>query len=127
MTSPNVCPSGHFCPSYTYFSENGLFYEKLKCPLGTYNPSTGMKNVTGCLACPTGKYCASEALTAVTGSCSQGYFCSQYAESPTPQVLHKYNYYGPCPVGYYCPQGVATPTPCTIGTYSSKNLYIIVL
>ena len=42
MTTPDTCPAGYYCPSYDTFDEAGDFYEKLKCPVGTYNPSTGM-------------------------------------------------------------------------------------
>ena len=40
MTTRDNCPAGHYCPSYAYFSERSLFYNKIPCPAGTYNPDT---------------------------------------------------------------------------------------
>ena len=124
MTAPNLCPAGHYCPAYSYYTASSLFYEKIRCPAGTYNPSEGEKDINGCLACPTGKYCGSEGLIAASGDCSIGYFCDQYADSPTPQTPNIYGYYGPCPAGYYCASGASSAVPCPIGTYSTQILAI---
>ncbi|CDW74382.1 cast multi-domain protein [Stylonychia lemnae] len=118
MTTTQNCPMGHYCPSYQYFVENNIYYDKLKCPSGTYHNLTDQKNITACLPCPTGKFCAGEGLDKYNGSCSEGFYCNKYAESPTPSNESAYGYFGPCKAGYYCPAETPNPKACPIGTFS---------
>ena len=63
-----LCPVGHYCPQNT-----GADWKP--CPAGTYNPQTGLRNVTQCTQCDGGKYCLAPGLSSVSGNCTAGYFC----------------------------------------------------
>ncbi len=45
----NVCPRGAYCPAGAY--------DYTPCPVGRYNPTSGMTALSDCLACPRGAYC----------------------------------------------------------------------
>ena len=63
-----LCPVGHYCPEST-----GVDWQP--CPAGTYNPQTGLRNVTECTQCDGGRYCLTPGRSAVSGNCTAGYFC----------------------------------------------------
>lgn len=46
------------------------------CPAGTYNPVSGLANVSQCTQCDGGKYCQVPGLSAVSGNCNPGFFCT---------------------------------------------------
>jgi hypothetical protein len=104
-----------------------IYYEKSRCPAGTYNSGTGKKTSTECTPCDSGKFCATEGLSTPSGFCSAGFFCSRNAIEPGPQLLGPNNYYGPCPAGSYCPSGAtgSQQIPCDLGTFSSKKRIIV--
>jgi hypothetical protein len=58
------CPTGHYCPY-------GSGYPR-KCPAGQYQEFEGYDE---CNDCPEGSYCAEAGLSAVTGTCSPGFWC----------------------------------------------------
>lgn len=62
---------------------------------------------------PPSSDCITDGLTAVTGPCESGYFCSggSYFANPV-----GYPFGDACPAGYVCPSGTATPIPCPLGT-----------
>ena len=60
------CPTGHYCPTGTINPE--------RCPIGTYNDLTNQIAQSDCKSCTAGKFCSSEGLSAVSGTCSAGYF-----------------------------------------------------
>lgn len=62
----------------------------------------------------THRYCGGNALTAVSGDCLAGYYCTSGSiiENPADQA------YGDiCPAGHYCETGSPWPEPCPTGTY----------
>ena len=124
----NPCPTGHYCPTET--ESNTQF----PCPLGTYNPFTESRSVSACLPCSAGDYCGSEGLEMPSGQCSPGYFCSGFAQSPTPSLFDSILFSDDsnlicsntstgdiCPAGTFCPLQSTTPTPCTPGYYCSDS------
>ena len=69
--------------------------------------------MTDCQACSPGMYCATDGLTAVTGPCYAGYYCSNSSYLPNPVDMSFGDF---CPAGYVCPLGTASPQPCPAGT-----------
>ena len=53
-------------------------------------------------------------LTAPTGNCTAGHYCSLAAIDPNPTSK---SYGDTCTAGHYCPEGTATAVPCPLGTY----------
>ena len=56
----DVCPTGSYCPTQTDVP--------VMCPVGTYQPGTGVDELTDCLPCTPGKFCQTIDQDAVTGS-----------------------------------------------------------
>lgn len=108
-TSPTTCPAGYYCQVNT-----GYRYT-YPCPIGTYNPSTGKSAQTDCINCDAGKYCLDVGLTAVSGSCSAGYYCTTGAVVPNPPNSDPSG--SVCPQGTFCVSGSSTATSCTAGSY----------
>jgi hypothetical protein len=77
-TTTTACPAGHYCP------ENTKSSTEYPCPIGTYSDKTLRTEPKDCLACPPGSYCAAAGLTAVSGDCSAGYYCTIASPSATP-------------------------------------------
>jgi len=88
------------------------------CAYGQYCP-TGSGTAQ---ACTGGKYCDKYLLSAVTGDCTAGYFCtsigSRYNIIPSD---FSSNRGAICPIGKYCPTGTETPIDCPVGTYSMST------
>lgn len=65
-----------------------------------------------------GYYCELHDLSAVTGPCDAGYYCTSAASvsAPTDQVTGDI-----CPAGSYCPIGTGSPFLCPPGTFSSQT------
>lgn len=106
--TPIPCPPGHYCIIGTVDPE--------PCPKGTYNPGTGLKKITECLACPPGKYCDTLGQKAPSGDCDSGYYCVGNAFTAAPQ--------GPptgglCPRGGFCPTGSSGPSSCAPGSFNN--------
>ena len=108
------CPNGTYCPQACSSPTN--------CPRGTYNPSTGMQNVSDCLQCPAGYYCE-EGSDAPTGLCSPGYYCVNGStgsqNTACPAGTYRSTAGGQsqsdcltCSSGNYCPVGTQTPITC---------------
>ncbi|PIK35709.1 hypothetical protein BSL78_27465 [Apostichopus japonicus] len=74
-----ACPIGYFCPEGT-----GLDWQP--CPAGTYSPSEGLRKSLECLSCDPGLYCQGTHLTAPTGNCSAGYYCTSGVDQAQPGV-----------------------------------------
>lgn len=70
------------------------------------------------IKCDPGSYCQTEGLSAPTGSCLAGYYCTLQAivQNPTDDTTGNI-----CPPGFYCETGSSTPTPCSPGTYSPSQ------
>jgi hypothetical protein len=78
------------------------------CPRGTFSSSTLLTVDTQCITCSVGSYCQLAALTAPTGSCSAGYFCSTKHNVARPVEEE-------CPAGYECSVGSTDKTICSSG------------
>ena len=83
ITTPTDCMVGHYCGAYTSIPD--------PCPTGTY--SNALNNVldTDCTPYFAGQYCGTTGLSASTGNCSAGYYCTGGAGMATPvnhNVIH---------------------------------------
>jgi hypothetical protein len=78
-----------------------------------------MKAAGDCKACPGGKYCETTGLSAPTGLCNAGFFCTKNAVVNNPTLPS--GSFGPCPIGSYCLAGSAVGTLCPPGTYRSTT------
>ncbi|KDO27716.1 hypothetical protein SPRG_22196, partial [Saprolegnia parasitica CBS 223.65] len=104
-----ICPAGMYCPLGSALP--------LPCPLGTYRPNTLGQNLTDCTPSPGGTFSNATGLTAPTGVCSAGYYCTSTAFIATPTDGVTGNL---CPVGFFCPLGSSSPLKCVEGTYASS-------
>ena len=97
------CPVGHFCKNEI---DNFNTFEAIRCPLGTYNPSTHGKDETACRPCKAGYACTSDEIII----CNPGSYCpnNEIISSPSGKI---------CPASHFCPEGTADPIPCELGTY----------
>jgi hypothetical protein len=108
--TPTVCGTGSYCPPASKHS--------VLCPIGTFSSRSGLANETECVQCTGGKYCARQGLTAPTGDCDAGFFCSNGSSLPNPVALA----FGDIsPKGFYAPAGSAQPMPCPAGTYNPSE------
>ena len=110
MPSGN-CSAGFYCGSGSatpmpmiVTSSGGPCLRGTYCPPGSRMP----------IACPPGRYCLQDLMSAPTGDCLQGYFCSLNASraDPTDAITGDI-----CPSGHYCPNATSTPQPCPPGTF----------
>ena len=72
------CSEGGYCPAGTAF--DGQFL----CPNGTFSNHSMLTHLSECEACSPGRYCNSSGLTAISGLCSEGYYCMSGASPPRP-------------------------------------------
>ena len=123
LISPPFCQQGFYCP-------NGTDSTQPPCSSGTFGSRIGLETLEDCSACTAGMYCEGEALTAPSGLCFAGYFCTGGSSSPTPydnitllinisDVIWNGN--GECSIGYYCPEGSRIPSPCPTGSFSRSR------
>lgn len=110
-THPILCPSGYYCP----FASNNP--REFPCPVGTYNPLSGLRISDGCLPCVEGSYCETPGLSQPTGLCAAGYYCGSGATTRAPIDMTGSDI---CTQGHYCPEGSVLPTPCPAGTNSTS-------
>lgn len=75
---------GHYCPPGTQYDT------QYKCSSGSYNPLPTQSSSTACKLCDAGTYCLGDGLSAPTGNCSQGWFCTGGASESKPLVLGKF-------------------------------------
>ena len=73
---------------------------EINCPVGTYNPNTGIGSHLDCTPCDAGSYCL-EGISVPTGQCLPGYYCP----SPIPNTF-----------------GSSPPAPPLIGSYGDKQV-----
>ncbi|EDO39339.1 predicted protein, partial [Nematostella vectensis] len=104
-TTGGLCWKGHFCESGTY--------NPSKCPIGSYSPSHGNRNVSDCVPCLAGQYCESEGLDTPTGPCDKGYYCPNGQSSKRPSAYV-------CTPGHYCTEGSPVERPCASGSYQDE-------
>ncbi|XP_075046430.1 uncharacterized protein LOC142107145 [Mixophyes fleayi] len=103
------CPVGHFCP--------GGAAVPLPCPHGSFSDRLYLSLESQCTPCTAGYYCSSSALTAPTGLCLEGYYCTIGVSAPTDESITGEG--GGCPRGHYCPAGSTRPFICPAGTYNN--------
>ena len=109
----HLCPAGSFCPTGSINTS--------PCPIGTYAENAGNDaKYSGCTPCTPGSYCASEGLTAPTGLCTAGYYCTQNATMAIQGTETDTG--GRCTAGHYCFEGTADPVPCPAGTFMANIL-----
>lgn len=106
------CPAGHYCPKGSSTAT--------PCSAGYYNPMTKKGAASDCIQCDPGSYCATAGLTAVTGQCSAGYYCTLGSTDGTPGSATATG--GPCTAGYYCPAGATVQIPCPPKKYCAGTL-----
>ena len=117
-----TCPVGHFC-----LNGSSSFQ---RCPLGTFQNSTGQSS---CLTCPAGYFCDTTISTVINfeeSLCPPGYFCPpgtrRQHEHPCPSGTYA-NESGlidclTCNGGYYCEQiGLKEPEALCSGGYFCKR------
>ncbi|KAF6031636.1 hypothetical protein EB796_010068 [Bugula neritina] len=109
-TQPNpaetVCPPGRYCPQGSD--------TPTPCPAGTFSNESMNMMESDCTNCTAGYACVSPGLTAVSGPCSQGYYCPGGQATLSPSSYQ-------CPKGFYCPEGSDEPTICERGTYAPND------
>ena len=89
------------------------------CLACTYSPSLGLVNQSQGLTCSPGSYCSQMGLSAVSGLCAAGFYCTSRALAANPNYGSSYS--GPCPMGHYCTAGTAVPLGCASGSYSQQT------
>lgn len=92
-SAPVICPTGKFCPEGAWRASD--------CPLGTYNPTEGIKESRECTLCDAGYYCPTLGQSAVdsTYTCDAGFVCYGGAYRPEPTDTTTGDI---CPAGAYC-------------------------
>ncbi|XP_064629316.1 zonadhesin-like [Lineus longissimus] len=108
----NPCEVGYYCPIGTKDPR------EYPCPPGTFSDLTMRKSVEDCQACPAGKYCEKPSLSAPTGDCAGGYYCTQGSTIDTP---NNKTMGGHCEKGFFCPTGSGHPVPCTPGYHCEAD------
>ena len=111
--SDKICPSGYYCPEETEFAT------QYPCLPSTFNPSPGASNQSSCQSCTPGSHCSVAGLSAVSGPCAEGYYCSGATNTSTPGTFQEGG--GRCDRGFYCPEGSSSPTPCVAGSYCAVD------
>lgn len=73
---PTNCTMGYYCTGGTSIPE--------PCPIGTFGDNYNYVYMSDCQDCTPGMYCETEGLTAPTGNCSDGHYCTGAAETAQP-------------------------------------------
>eukprot|EP01022_Parablepharisma_sp_SALTPOND_P011564 TRINITY_DN1484_c0_g1_i1.p1 TRINITY_DN1484_c0_g1~~TRINITY_DN1484_c0_g1_i1.p1 ORF type:complete len:805 (+),score=10.50 TRINITY_DN1484_c0_g1_i1:2730-5144(+) len=120
MSIKDPCPVGYYCPSLSWFVTNGESYDKLPCPIGTFNAADRRASINDCTPCPAGEYCSLPGQDSSDGQCDAGFYCLTSSPYKRPPVDDASGRYGACPPGKFCPQGTSVPQNCPLGTYSSN-------
>lgn len=81
--------SKSFCECQSYLNPilGTSYATEYPCPEGSYNALSQQTNETSCDLCPAGRYCQGQGLSAPTGNCSEGWFCTGGAAEAMPVVL----------------------------------------
>ena len=125
-TACTGCPAGFYCqnsatvnPALCYAGSFCLagVAQPSQCAVGTYSSSLGNVDATACLPCTVGSYCAVAGLSAVTGPCKAGYYCTGGASTSQPLSPSSAGSGDLCTIGHYCPRGSSQPLKCPLGSY----------
>ena len=112
------CDAGFFClQASTYTTPESATYGGM-CAPGQYCPAAS----PSASPCDGGKYCEKHRLSAVSGTCTIGYYCTTVGSSyqVTPNDFAS-SASAICGEGKYCPAGASTETDCPVGTYSAST------
>ena len=102
-----ICPIGHYCTV-------GVS-DPMPCPMGTYNPSTGLTTEALCTQCTQGYYCPDVGMISGVNAiyiCPQGYICPTGTIQPSKTYI--------CTPGHRCPTGSHQETNCLAGEYQDS-------
>lgn len=113
--------AGHRLCARGYYCEAGTGRNWTACPPGTFSNELGLTDVTECTDCLGGQYCDASNLTAPTGDCTPGYYCTRGVDTATPSGAHT-GQGAICPPGHYCPGGTADPIGCEPGFYQVRGI-----
>ncbi len=69
-----------------YYLHTGTGLDWQSCPAGTYGAKEGLVSLLECTSCDAGKYCEGTHLTAVSGNCSAGHYCTSGVDRPNPGI-----------------------------------------
>lgn len=108
-TGHRLCPRGFYCPV-------GTGRNWTACPPGTFSNELGLEELNQCTQCTGGYYCDATNLTAPSGPCSPGYYCTSGVNVATPSSGHL-GIGGECPTGHQCPGTTSVPENCAAGFY----------
>lgn len=111
VSVPTDCDPGHYC-------EEGSI-NPTPCPFGKYRLNSLGTLEGDCTDCDSGKFCGDYALTAITGTCAAGFYCTTKARVEKPVTVSA-GEYGICPEGNYCEAG-QQPATCDAGTFRSAT------
>ena len=78
VVNPTPCPPGYWCPEGTIAGQTN------PCPIGTFGPDQFYPSIDNCTTCTAGYYCDRAGLSAPTGECWGGYYCTGGAEIAKP-------------------------------------------
>jgi hypothetical protein len=123
----DACPAGGYCSSEGAATVRQTY---TPCQAGTYNPSTGSKGNTSCLACPSGKAnptpgsssaddcheCLPGSVAPRNGTAICNLCVPGKRQSAQGQVSCL-----DCTEGSFCVQGSVLPAPCLAGTHSNST------
>nr|XP_057935999.1 SCO-spondin isoform X4 [Doryrhamphus excisus] len=132
---PQGDPTGGHCPAGSYCPRGSG--SRVPCPAGTFSSVEGATSVEECLLCLPGHYCAKAGLSAPSGPCKSGFYCTEGSTTdmpwgnntggstssmPLPGESTPGQTHGDmCPAGHYCPEGSTMPSPCPPGTFQGKS------
>lgn len=108
-----LCPRGFYCPT-------GTGRNWTACPIGTFSNVLGLEMETECQPCPGGMFCDLTNLTAPSGACNPGFYCTVGVDTPTPSGSHL-GEGGICPEGHFCPGETTLPEGCLAGFYQVRE------
>ena len=113
MAVSGICPAGYYCPQGTTSGTANM------CPAGTYSITTGLHDVSQCVACPKGSYCSGGSSLLNCPGGTYGSVTNLKSSDPSQP-----NSCRSCPAGYKCVAGSVAPVECGIGYFSDVSAII---
>jgi hypothetical protein len=112
------CQAGYYCLVGSFFDiPQSVTYGGM-CSPGEYCPAGSAAAVP----CDGGKYCETYKLSAVTGTCDAGYYCTALGSKNKIIPADFTSTRGAiCGIGKFCPAGATGETNCPAGTYSAST------
>ena len=113
--TPTLCRPGYACPAG---SVTGL---ENPCPAGTFSPLAGIASTAECQPCSAGMWCGSAGLTAPTGSCAAGYYCTGGSSVSAPRAAGSFSCSAVSGAGLGCPPYFNRTSN---SSYPASSLYV---